>query len=151
MHRNILFIEDNKTKSEAIKNFINENFQEKFEITIKESFTSGLIELFLNTYDILLVDMSLPTRDDFSTSLTNNHEQLGGHRIMSEMNRKNLNIPTILITMFAEFGINESFMDIKELNYILEKDFDKFYKGYVYYSSKEENWKDNLKRYLNNI
>lgn len=149
--KKILFIEDNRTKSEAIKNFISENFKGNFEITIKESFTSGLRELFLNTYDILFVDMSLPTRDDFSTSLTNNHEQLGGHRIMSEMKRKKLNITTVLITMFAEFGINESFMDIKELNYILEKDFDEFYKGYIYYSSKEENWKDHLKKLLKNL
>jgi CheY-like chemotaxis protein len=151
MRKKILFIEDNKTKSEAIKKFISENFDENFEIIIKESLTSGLRELFLNEYDILLVDMSLPTRDDFSTSFTNNHEQLGGHRIMSEMKRKKLEIPTILITMFAEFGINESFMNIKELNLILNRDFSEFYKGYVYYSSKEENWKDNLKLFLKNL
>ena len=149
--KKILFIEDNKTKSEAIKNFIQESFEDYFELTIKESFTSGLRELFSDSYDVLFVDMSLPTRDGFSTSLINNHEQLGGHRIMSEMKRKNLNTTTILITMFAEFGINESFMDIKELNYILEKDFDEFYKRYVYYSSKEENWKDHLKKILKNI
>ena len=149
--KKILFIEDNKTKSEAIKNFIQESFEDYFELTIKESFTSGLRELFSDSYDVLFVDMSLPTRDGFSTSLINNHEQLEGHRIMSEVKRKNLNTTTILITMFAEFGINQSFMHIKELNYILEKDFDEFYKGYVYYSSKEENWKDHLKKILKNI
>jgi len=149
--KKILFIEDNKTKSEEVKKFIDEYCNGNTKIIIKESFTSGLRELFSNDYDFLLVDMSLPTRDDSTTNLTGNHEQLGGHRIMSEMKRKNLNIPTVLITMFSEFGINESFMDIKELNKLLEREFDKFYLGYVYYSSKEENWKSNLKELLDNI
>ena len=144
MKSKILFIEDNKTKAEAVKNFVLDNFEIE-DITIKESFTSGLRELFTNKFDILFVDMSLPTREGISSNTINNFEQLGGHKIMSEMKRKKLFLPTILITMFSEFGVGKSFMDINELDEILSGEFGDFYKGYIYYSSQEESWKENLK------
>ena len=146
----ILFIEDNKTKAEAVKKFVLET-SEIYDLTIRESFTSGLRELFTNTFDILLVDMSLPTREGLLSNSINNFEHLGGHKIMSEMKRKKLLMPTILITMFSEFGIGKTFMDINELDEILSREFENFYKGYVYYSSQEESWKENLKSILNNL
>lgn len=146
----ILFIEDNKTKAEAVKKFVLET-SEIYDLTIKESFTSGLRELFTNTFDILFVDMSLPTREGLLSNSINNFEHLGGHKIMSEMKRKKLLMPTILITMFSEFGIGKTFMDINELDEILSREFEDFYKGYVYYSSQEESWKENLKTILNNL
>ncbi|WP_417354442.1 hypothetical protein [Flavobacterium sp.] len=141
--KKILFIEDNKTKAEAIKKYLLDNAN-SIEIVIKESFTSGLRELFTNNYDLLLVDMSLPTREGMFSNTINNFEQLGGHKIMSEMKRKNKMIPTILITMFSEFGVGKNFMDIQELNTLLSSDFSNFYQGYVYYSSQEESWKNKL-------
>lgn len=146
----ILFIEDNKTKAEAIKKFVLEDFT-NYDLTIKESFTSGLRELFTNKFDVLFVDMSLPTREGLSSNSINNFEHLGGHKIMSEMKRKKLLLPTILITMFSEFGVGKSFMDINELDEILCREFEEFYKGHVYYSSQEENWKENLKTLLDNL
>lgn len=150
MKTKILFIEDNKTKAEAVKNFVLENFK-ICDITIKESFTSGLRELFTNNFDILLVDMSLPTREGQSSNSINNFLHLGGHKIMSEMKRKKLQIPTILITMFSEFGVGKTFMDINELDEILSGEFEDFYKGYIYYSSQEESWKKNLKTGLEKL
>lgn len=143
----ILFIEDNKTKANDIKAYV-ESIDSNFTITIKESLTSGLKELFINTYDLLLLDMSLPTREGLLNNSIQNFEQLGGFKIMSEMKRKNKKIPTILITMFSEFGIGKSFMNIDELNSMLENNFNDFYEGIVFYSSREDNWKVNLKKYI---
>lgn len=144
MEFKILFIEDNKTKSEDIKNFI---FQTglKCKLEIKNSFTSGLKEFFTGNYNLLLLDMSLPTRDDDFNTI-DNFEHLGGFKIMSEMRRKNKIIPTILITMFSEFGIGKSFMDIAELDERLKESFNSFYNGYIFYSSQEDSWKDKLER-----
>ncbi|SMC33634.1 response regulator [Moheibacter sediminis] len=141
--KNILLIEDNRTKANDIKKFLEE--YSPFNIIIKESLTSGLRELFSKEYDLLLLDMSLPTREGALNNTINNFEQLGGHRILSEMKRKNKQIPTALITMFSEFGIGESFLNIEDLDEKLNKNFPSFYKGYIFYSSQEDNWKNNLK------
>lgn len=145
-----LFIEDNKTKSDDVVNFINDKGLIDI-IVLKNSFTSGLREYFTGDYDLLLLDMSLPTREDSYNNAIDNYEHLGGYKIMSEMKRKRKYIPTILITMFSEFGIGKSFMDIKELDKSLKLDFDDFYKGSVFYSSQEDSWKDKLEEVIRSI
>lgn len=98
---NILFIEDNKTKFENISNFILKEFK-NIKIIQKDSFSSGLKEIISNKYDLLLLDMSLPVRDEIYSA--NNYMQLGGHKILNELKRKKINIKTILVTMYSEFS-----------------------------------------------
>lgn len=140
---NILFIEDNRTKAEDISLFMTENYP-TINFVIKESFTSGLRELFANAYDLLFLDMSIPTREGDVNSLIHNYEQLGGYQILSEMKRKKKEIPTILITMFNEFGINSSFVNLQEINDICTNNFSQFYLGTVFYTSRETSWKEKL-------
>ncbi|WP_419211635.1 hypothetical protein ACNR9Q_12920 [Maribacter sp. X9] len=147
MKTKILFIEDNKTKIDDVKSFTLETFTNT-EIIVKESFTSGLRELFTNNYDLVFLDMSLPTREGSPSNSLNNFEQLGGHKILSEMKRKKKIVPTLLITMFREFGIGKSFLDLKEVDEMCRDEFPEIYKGVVYYSSREEGWKENLNNYL---
>jgi CheY-like chemotaxis protein len=146
---NILFIEDNRAKADDVSLFMNENYPE-INFEIKESFTSGLRELFKNSYDLLFLDMSIPTREGDANSLINNFEQLGGYQILSEMKRKNKQIPTILITMFNEFGVNSSFFNLKEINDLCMTEFSDFYLGAVYYTSRDATWKEKLKNFMEN-
>ncbi|MGV0948234.1 response regulator [Empedobacter falsenii] len=150
MKSKVLIIEDNKTKSNDIKSFLLK-IDSELEITIKESLTSGLRDLFSNDYQVLLLDMSLPTREGAMSNTINNFEQLGGHRILSEMKRKKKQLPTILITMFSEFGVGESFLDINNLDIIMKSSFNDFYKGLVFYSSQNDDWKKKLHNYLKAI
>ncbi|PQA96676.1 hypothetical protein B0A69_00880 [Chryseobacterium shigense] len=146
----VLLIEDNKTKASDINSFLSKKFP-SVEITIKESLTSGLRDLFSNDYKFLLLDMSLPTREGAMSNTINSFEQLGGHRILSEMKRKKKKIPTILITMFSEFGVGESFLDINSLDIIMSKDFNDFYKGVVFYSSQNDDWKMSLTKFVEDL
>jgi CheY-like chemotaxis protein len=146
---NILFIEDNRAKADDVSLFMNENYPE-INFEIKESFTSGLRELFKNRYDLLFLDMSIPTREGDANSLINNFEQLGGYQILSEMKRKKKQIPTILITMFNEFGVNSSFFNLNEIDELCMNEFSDFYLGAVYYTSRDATWKEKLKFFIEN-
>lgn len=144
----ILFIEDNRTKADDVSLFMSHNYPH-INFVVRESFTSGLRELFAKKYDFLFLDMSIPTREGDTNSLINNFEQLGGYQILSEMKRKNKQIPTILITMFNDFGINSSFVNLEEINQICIDQFSQFYKGAVFYSSRENSWKERLTNFIN--
>ena len=146
---NILFIEVNRAKADDVSLFMNENYPE-INFEIKESFTSGLRELFKNRYDLLFLDMSIPTREGDANSLINNFEQLGGYQILSEMKRKKKQIPTILITMFNEFGVNSSFFNLNEIDELCMTEFSDFYLGAVYYTSRDATWKEKLKNFIEN-
>ena len=144
-YKKILFIEDNKTKIDEVTKFLKNEFKET-TITIKESFVSGLKELFTSEYDLLLLDMGLPVRDD--EVLINDFMQLGGHRILSEMRRKKKIIPTILVTMYSEFNNGNSLLDIESVSNLINKNFSDFYLGYVYFSSQNISWQANLKKLI---
>lgn len=146
---NILFIEDNRAKADDVSLFMNENYPE-INFEIKESFTSVLRELFKNRYALLFLDMSIPTREGDANSLINNFEQLGGYQILSEMKRKKKQIPTILITMFNEFGVNSSFFNLNEIDELCMTEFSDFYLGAVYYTSRDATWKEKLKNFIEN-
>lgn len=140
-YNKILFIEDNKTKYEDISSFLKYEYPD-LSITQKDSFSSGLKEVIASDYDLLLLDMSLPVRDEIHS--VNNYMQLGGHKILSELKRKNINIKTILVTMYAEFPTGNNSIDIDEINKLFKQQFNSFYIDYVFYSSHREDWKNKL-------
>lgn len=150
MANKILFIEDNLIKREAVLKVVLTTYPNA-EITTKDSFRSGLKELISNSYDILLLDMSLPTWDRESVRKQEGFERFGGETIMREMKRKNKLTPTIVITMFNEFGIGKSFIDLIDLDKHLKSEFDEFYNGYVKYSSSEKKWEDDLQKALEKL
>jgi len=150
MPKKILFIEDNLIKMEAVLKVVKTNFPNA-KITTKDSFRSGLRELIGNSYDILLLDMSLPTWDREDVKKQEGFERFGGETIMREMKRKERLTPTIVITMFSEFGIGKSFIDLVDLDKHLKSEFKEFYNGFVKYSSSEKKWEDELKSALEKL
>lgn len=150
MLKKILFIEDNLIKMDAVLELLKVRCP-KFEISTKDSFRSGLREVIANSFDVLLLDMSLPTWDRDGVKKQEGFERFGGETIMREMKRKNRLTPTIVITMFSEFGVGSSFIDLEELDKHLKSEFDEFYCGYVKYSSSEKKWEDELLNALDKL
>lgn len=145
--KNILFIEDNEIKAKDVNSYILSQCP-GYTVTIKDSFRDGVREIMTNSYDLLLLDMSLPTWDRKDSKLGEGFERFGGITIMREMKRKKRPLPTIVITMFNEFGIGKSFIDLNQLNNHLKDEFNDFYIGYVQYISRETKWKEELHKYL---
>ncbi len=139
--RQILIIEDDKTKIEKLKElFILD------ELTIKESFQGGVLELKANfsKYSFLILDMTIPIWEKGNNDLGGNYEQFGGEKVMREMKRRNLHLPTIMLTMFDVFPIRDGSITFEEINTLFMTDFQPFYKGAVFYSGDAEDWKDKL-------
>jgi response regulator of citrate/malate metabolism len=149
LNKKILLIEDDEKKIEDIRAFILDNYPSA-ELTIKESYQSGLRQIMYHSYDLLLLDMSLPTWERDLESV-GSFEKFGGFKIMKEMVRKQVSMNTILITMFDDFGESDSSLTLGEIDGILRKEFEKFYKGYIFYNSRESNWKNVLSDKLNAI
>lgn len=133
----ILIIEDDKIKIERLSIFFADE-----EINIKESFQSGLSEIKNNklAYDFLVLDMTIPLWEKGNNDLGGNYEQFGGEKILREMKRRKLFLPTILFTMFDIFPTKEGNITFNEVNNIFKKEFSDFYIGAVFYNSNEDNW-----------
>lgn len=144
----ILIIEDDKIKIERLNIFFSSE-----EIIIKESFQSGLSELKNNwqSYDFLVLDMTIPLWEKGNNDLGGNYEQFGGEKILREMKRRKLFLPTILFTMFDIFPTKEGNITFNEVNSVFEKEFSDFYIGAVFYNSNEDNWQLDMTTLISKI
>lgn len=139
--KKILIIEDNETKLQHIKDFCSENIAQS-SITDKRSYNTAQQEVRLHgsDYDVILLDVSMNTYD---TKKDDNGEQepLAGSNILRFMRLRRIKTPVIVVTMY------ESFVDGVRINALDERfknQYGEFYKGFVYYNLKNEDWKDEL-------
>ena len=144
----ILIIEDDKIKIERLNIFFSSE-----EIMIKESFQSGLSEIKNNmqAYDFLVLDMTIPLWEKGNNDLGGNYEQFGGEKILREMKRRKLFLPTILFTMFDIFPTKDGNITFNEVNSVFEKEFSEFYIGAVFYNANEDNWELDMTTLISKI
>jgi len=144
----ILIIEDDKTKIERLLEYFSD-----CEITLKESFQGGVSELKKKHkyYDILILDMTIPLWEKGSNDLGGNYEQFGGEKILREMKRRELFLPTILFTMFDVFPTKRGTITFEEINNKFKTSFSPFYVGAVLFITNEDNWKNELTRLIESV
>lgn len=141
----ILIIEDDKIKIDKLTVFLsNHNFD------LRESFQSGLEALRNNKYDLLILDMTIPLWEKENNDINQNYEQFGGEKILREMKRKKIRVPVILFTMFDKFTVGVDILTFEQISDKYKKSFD-FYVGAVYYDSRNDDWKNNLLNFIENV
>lgn len=144
----VLIIEDDLTKIMRLKEYFSNDI-----ITLEESYQSGVSELKKNykQYDFLILDMTIPLWEKGKNDLGGNYEQFGGEKILREMKRKDLVLPTILFTMFDVFPTNDGALTFDELNRKYERLFEGIYMGAVLFKTNEDNWIEKLDKLILNI
>ncbi|MCT7562073.1 response regulator [Aliarcobacter butzleri] len=146
----ILFIEDDDDKRKKIKNFLIEEFN-NINIVDKNSYHGALLELVSgNTYDLVLMDMSMPNFDKtIDDPEGGSPESFAGRNLLEQMSFRNIIFPVIVITQFDSFGEIDK-LSLKELKEELSDKFSPTYIDTVYYHSSESNWKQIVKNLITN-
>ena len=122
----------------------------RFEtLVVRESYQSGIREILKTHFDLLLLDMSIPTYDKSPLESGGPYEKFGGYKVLREIIRKNRPIKTILITMFDEFGESDLSITLSQIDSSLKEEFPDLYIGSVFYNARENNWQEELKFLIN--
>ncbi len=143
-----LLIEDDPSKSQKISTFISETFQD-IQLSICGSYQSGLKTIFERQFDFILLDMSIPTYDQIEGNFSGKPRNYGGRDIMKEMKRYKKESLVKVITQYNDF--DGGTISIKELDEQLIASFPNIYRGYIYYSSKQQDWEEALTQFLTEI
>lgn len=141
----ILIVDDDDFKINNIKEVLNE-INSDYVIDVEKSLNYGLRRMREEKFDIVLLDMSMPT---FSIKDSKNFDSYGGKSFLKEMRRKKIGIPVIVITQYDLFGEGASQKTADDLHEEFKKSFSN-YKGMVKYSSIQNEWKISLKESLIN-
>lgn len=143
----ILIIEDDLNKLQSVKDFLSDFFQRKeflYDLTIKHSYQSGLESILNETFNLLLLDMSLPNFDIDENNDSGDPLSKGGELILYEMDAMGINLKTIIITQHEDFdGVS-----LESINSDYKDKFPEIYLNYVFYNSIESNWEIELEQIL---
>ncbi|MEX6282189.1 response regulator [Providencia hangzhouensis] len=139
----VLIVEDQPEKNENIKKFLLDNF-EHFSISTSDSLRKALREIVSNqSYDLILLDMSMPAFDPSESYFGDSPESYAGQELMEQMKLRGIRMPVIVVTQYSSFEGGEVALDGLSSKFSL--DYGDFYLGYVYYTSANNNWQKDLK------
>jgi CheY-like chemotaxis protein len=142
----ILIIEDDQNKIKQISEYVKTIMPDN-KICEKRSYQSGLKEIQNGNYDVVLLDMSMPTFDISPQETGGRPRQFAGKEILMQMKRKKLKTSVIVVTQFERFGENNG-ITLSQLKEELKGIYEGVYVGTVYYNAALNNWKEELKDML---
>lgn len=144
----ILIIEDDQNKLKQILEWFE---SETLNAVVEKrfSFQSGLKAIVQGGFDLVILDMSMPTFDISPEETGGRPRPFAGKEILMQLVRRNIKIPVIVVTQFDRFG--ESDINLTQLTEELKKSYSRNFVGTVYYNPGINNWKDDLKILLKTI
>ena len=142
----VLVIEDNPNKLKQIKNFLKEYYNQP-QIEEARSFNGGKAKLYEETWDLILLDMSLPTYDITHTEYGGDKKPVAGKNLMKRMLNRKIFTPVVIITQFETFDDDRISLD--SLNQEFNEKFSNIWKGSIFYGN--DDWNIELKKLLDEL
>src|SRR4051794_7338749 len=98
----VLIIEDDILKARQVANFLRTNYNVS-AIDKRASYRGGLQAIKSSSYDLCILDMSLPTFDISPQDEGYETLPFAGDLLLREMQRRKLALPTVVLTQFTTF------------------------------------------------
>ncbi|MBX3490325.1 hypothetical protein [Parvibaculum sp.] len=139
----ILVIEDDRVKSGRLRSFLKQIYPEIIP-TIERSYQTGLARVETEPFDLVLLDMTLPTFNATPARRIGRPRPLGGYEILRKMRRKNIVSKVIVVSALGGFGTGDSSFTFEELAQKCEAEFPEIFVGAVFFSQTNSKWERQL-------
>lgn len=139
----VLLVEDDENKRKQIESFLRETYT-GIVVSNANSYQTGLRLLIAESFEWVLLDMSLPTFDMTSEEEGGRPQAFGGRQLLRQMRRRNISPRVIVITQFDKFGESAESLTREELDQELNQSHPATYRGMVYYNAALAGWKEEL-------
>lgn len=142
----VLIVEDDEPKLRAISKFFSDNFS-GCKVGESKSLTSAIKSLSEMDFDLVVIDMSLPTYDmDETTMGGGNPQGFGGEDVVRFISAGSTNTEMVVVTQYDVFqdgdgGASRSLGDIEES---LAAEIGSNFLGVVFYSGQHGDWQISL-------
>lgn len=147
MFQKILLIEDSDHKLSRIRGFA-ESLWDKMELHEARSFNSGCKCIDADDFDLIILDMSLPTYDRTPADSGGRFRTFGGREIARKVIRRKIQTKMVFITQYDSFSDRVRSLSLDNLNSELASECGSSYLGLVKYDSAKSSWKDELKKMM---
>lgn len=139
----ILVVEDDDTKRERVCELITQT-EPAAVIVHARSLRGAEDALETEPFDLVVLDMSMPTFDIGPDESGGVFQALGGHELLRYIKRYRRLSPVVVLTQFNAFGRGKSYLTLAQLNEQLKSEYGSLYLGAVYYGTSSEGWRRQL-------
>lgn len=140
----ILIVEDDNYKSTALKAWLKTEYPQS-NVESHASYRDGCIAAQQGTFDMLILDMSLPVRSQTVGNCTDTIVN-GGELIIRELIDDQIDFTSVILTQYETFN-GETIETIEQR---LKQLCGASFCGCVSYNSQDDSWKNNLKIIIDN-
>lgn len=112
------------------------------------SVNAALSRLRSDTYDLALLDISLPSFDVGPGEPGGRPQGFGGIEVLRSMDRYTLDVPVIVITAYEAFPSAGKQINLNTLNAELLKAHPRIFRGLIFYNSVFSTWSDDLRKLI---
>ena len=135
----LILIEDDDYKAKQIVQFL---LQKGHKIDVARAYNTGMKKIVSKRYDMALIDMTIPSFEISREHPTSRIRKYGGRDILVEIDRREIDLPSIVITQYQVFDDGEITLEL--LDKELHEEFPDLYQGIVYYNSSVMDWQEKL-------
>lgn len=146
----LLLVEDDRNKLEQIRELVTSRFP-LLKLDDRFSYHHGAKSALTGEYDLILLDMSMPSFNASPSRSAGSPLHFAGREILRQMKRRNIKTKVVVVTQFDIFGEGKDRMSLEELTDELRRDYPDLFLGTVYYNPKQEQWKGELTRYIEGV
>lgn len=140
----MLMVEDEVPKQRHISSFLNEVVRD-LELQVAKSVNSAVECLEEQTFDLMLLDMSLPTFDQGNDESGGRPQGFGGIEVVREIQMAGVKCKIVVITGYEVFPKGDGGqLNIGQLKDDLEGEFKDLVVGVLHYNSAVDEWKTSL-------
>lgn len=142
----IILIEDDEFKAKQIISFLD---SKGYEVVLRKAFNTGMKTITTERFDLALLDMTIPSFEISPEHPSSRTRKYGGKDILSEIERCEIDLPSIIVTQYKVFDDGE--VSLEKIDMELTQEFNQIYCGIVYYNSSTMDWQDILIALIENI
>jgi CheY-like chemotaxis protein len=147
----MLMVEDEDPKQRHISGFLNETVVD-LNLTIARSVNSAVARLEAQPFDLVLLDMSLPTFDQNDDESGGRPQGFGGIAVLREMQMADIVCKVVVVTGYEVFPKGDGGqLNISQLKDDLDDEFGSYVVGVLHYNSAVDEWRTSLREILDKI
>lgn len=140
----VLLVEDEDPKRDHLIACLS-RISMQIQLVIAKSVRSAVDELRKEHFDLVILDMSLPTFDIKINEAGGRPQGFGGVEVMRYMERLEVKTPVVVVTAYEAFSEDGRELDLTSLTAQLNRDHANVFVELIYYNSISGSWEEKLK------
>ena len=135
--KRVLLIEDESHKRDELTSYLKEFLFSEKEIDVVESVREAVISVIENEYDLIVLDMALPTYSISDDSTDGGQDQdLGGVEVLRTLKLHGKSTNVIIVSQFSDIKLDEKRIKLNAAKALLKRKYGQTIRGAVLYKYK---------------